>query len=391
MSGFVDDRVTAVIPARPCGNRTIMTYDIPLTPRPFHELNRLDRLGHSGSHADGPAGGSPARVLTASMLRAHGVGAAEASEHCRPGGPWRMLLPGVFLLHPGPPTSEDRLHAALLHTLRRQTIPTQSGHGPAVRTTPHGIDAMITGPAALALRGFTSARPLPALDRIDVLVPATRRLRSAGFARVVRGGDLPEPEQIAGLPVAPVERALADTVADLDDAETVGRLLTEAVRDGHCEAQTLMRELEAARLLTAPHVADAVDRIVAEGRTVAEARLYDLVRTQGVPDPCWNVDLRLPGGPHLGGVDAYWPDEAVALSIDARTHRHIPGDEGGTEGLWDAYAQQRESLERLGITVVHLTPRALREAPELQAAVVRTALMAAEDREPAAYVLVLPR
>jgi hypothetical protein len=48
-------------------------------------------------------------------------------------------------------------------------------------------------------------------------------------------------------------------------------------------------------------------------------------------------------------------------------------------------------LERLGITVVHLTPRQLRDTPEQQATVVRTALMAAADRDPAAYVVVLPR
>jgi hypothetical protein len=48
-------------------------------------------------------------------------------------------------------------------------------------------------------------------------------------------------------------------------------------------------------------------------------------------------------------------------------------------------------LERLGITVVHLTPKKLRESMEQQAAIVRTALMASGDREPAAYVVVLPR
>ena len=120
------------------------------------------------------------------------------------------------------------------------------------------------------------------------------------------------------------------------------------------------------------------------------SEVIDMVRTQGVPAPCWNVDLRLPGGPHVGCVDAYWPDEAVALTIDARTRRRPAAQEDPDE-LWDAYAEQRERLERLGITVVHVTPRKLREAPEQQAAVVRTALMAAQDREPAAYVLVLPR
>ena len=43
------------------------------------------------------------------------------------------------------------------------------------------------------------------------------------------------------------------------------------------------------------------------------------------------------------------------------------------------------------MTVVRATPAALRDVPERQAAVVRTALMAAADREPAVPVVVLPR
>ena len=46
-----------------------------------------------------------------------------------------------------------------------------------------------------------------------------------------------------------------------------------------------------------------------------------MVRGHGLPEPLWNVELRLPGGPHLGGVDAYWPDQAVAVEIDTRTPR----------------------------------------------------------------------
>jgi hypothetical protein len=98
----------------------------------------------------------------------------------------------------------------------------------------------------------------------------------------------------------------------------------------------------------------------------------------------WNVDLRLPGGPHLGGVDAYWPEHAVAVEIDARAPRQEE------DALWSEYARKREHLERLGITVVHITPKKLRESLEQQAAVVRTALMASSDRTPAAYVVVLP-
>ncbi|WP_242553681.1 hypothetical protein, partial [Streptomyces beijiangensis] len=259
-----------------------------------------------------------------------------------------------------------------------------SRSSPVADPTPYG-DTMVTGLAALALHRFASAPPLLSLDQIDVLVARTRRLRSTGFARLIRAHALPRPQQITGVPVAPVPRALADAVAQLTDANAVRRLLTEAVRGGHCEPSAIVKELNQARLLTRSHVVDAVDSLLAEGRAIAEDRLYDLVRSHSLPDPLWNVDLRLPGGPHLGGVDAYWPDQAVAVELDTRAPRH---DEDAT---WSEYARKREHLERLGITVVHITPKKLRDAAEQQATVVRTALMASNDRDPAAYVVVLPR
>ncbi|WP_351227627.1 hypothetical protein [Streptomyces sp. NPDC002133] len=331
-----------------------MNHNTPLSPRPLSHLSD-----------------ARSRVLTTAQLREHGVPAAKAAEQCRPGGPWQQVLPGVYVLHPGPPTSEERLHAVLLYA-DRPGVPRE---------------AMITGLAALALHGFASAPPLPSLDRIDVLVPRTRRLRSAGCARLIRTLTPPRPEEVTGLPVAPVARALADSVARLSDAVSVRRLLTEAVRNGHCEPSAVVRELTRARLLSRPHVVGAVDSLLAEGRARAEGRLYRLVRAYDLPEPVWNVDLRLPGGPHLGGVDAYWPEQAVAVELDTRAPRHG----AAADPEWDEYTRKREHLERLGITVVRITPKKLRETHDQQATVLRTALMAAPERDPAAYVVVLPR
>lgn len=345
-----------------------MTQNAPLSPRPPRHLRDVHR-----------------RVLTTAQLRAHGVTPAELSEQCRTGGPWQELLPHVILLHPDRPTGEERLHAALLYAARaaEPAVPAQpTADGPH---RPLYTEAVLTGLAALALHGFSCAPAPDSLDHVDVLVPRQRRLRSAGYVRVLRTPDLPAPRTVTGLPVAPVPRALADAVARLTEADAVRRLLTEAVRGGHCEPAAVVRELTLAKLLHRPHVVDAVDALVAEGRSIAEDRLYRMVREYGLPDPVWNVDLRLPGGPHLGGLDAYWPDQAVALELDTRAPRQ------DDDALWSEYARKREHLERLGITVVHLTPRKLRDFPEQQAAVVRTALMASGDRDPAAYVLVLPR
>jgi hypothetical protein len=313
------------------------------------------------------------------------VTSAEQAVQCRPDGPWRALLPHVILLHPGPPTGEELLHGALLYAARATEpgVPVQPTAGRPHR--PPYQDAVLTGLAALTLHGFSATPPLTALDHVDVLVPRQRRLRSAGYVRVLRTPDLPVPRSVTGLPVAPVPRALADAVAELTDSEAVRRLLTEAVRGGHCEPAAGVRELTRAKLLSRPHVVDAVDALLAEGRSIAEDRLYRMVREYGLPDPVWNVDLRLPGGPHLGGLDAYWPGQAVAVELDTRAPRQ------DDDAQWSEYARKREHLERLGITVVYITPRKLRDAMEQQAAVVRTALMASGDRDPAAYVVVLPR
>jgi hypothetical protein len=351
-----------------------MNHNTPLSPRPLRHLSDVQR-----------------RVLTTAQLRAHGVTPAETTEQCRPGGPWLQFLPGVYLLHPGPPTPQERLHAVLLYAARSSlaapapAVPSQPG-----ADAPHGAplpytDVMITGLAALTLYGFASAPPLPSLETIDVLVPRSRRLRTTGCARVLRTPSLPIPRLVTGVPVAPVARALADAVAQLAEAGTVRSLLTEAVRDGHCEPASVVRELNQARLLSRPHVVDAVDSLLAEGRAIAEDRLYRMVREYGLPDPVWNVDLRIPDGPFLGGLDAYWPEQAVALELDTRAPRH------DDDALWSEYARKREHLERLGITVVYVTPKKLRDSLEQQATVVRTALMASADRDPAAYVMVLPR
>ncbi|MFI9200322.1 hypothetical protein [Streptomyces sp. NPDC053048] len=349
-----------------------MNPNTPLSPRPLYHLSDVRH-----------------RVMTSRQLREHGVTGSEAGERCRQGGPWRQLLPGVYLLHTGPATSEERLHAALMYTLPRAQVPRQPGPG-GPRTpepAPYG-QAMITGAAALALHRFTSVPSLLSLEHIDVLVPRTRRLRSTGFVRVVRAHSLPRPVTLTGLPVAPAARAVADAVTHLTDAAEVRRLLTEAVRGGHCEASALVRELGRARLLNRPQVVEAVDALLAESRSVAEGRLYDMVREQALPAPLWNVELRLPGGPCLGGVDAFWPDHGVALEIDTRGPR-----QEGDDPVWSEQSRKREYLERLGITVVQVTPRGLRdhEALEEQAAIVRTALVASADRGPAAYLVVLPR
>jgi hypothetical protein len=338
-------------------------------------MNANQQTPHNIRTPDGLSAAAP-HMLTARQLRAHGVTPAVIADRCRPGGPWQQVLPQVYLLRQGPPSSHERLQAALLYAGRNP-----GGHGPVGG----GREAIVTGFAALALHRFASVPPAAGLPVIDVLVPYHRRLRDTASVSIHRVRELPRPEEIGGLPCAAVPRALADALAEPADAETVRLLLTEAVRAGHCDAASVLRELSAAGLLELPYVAAALPALLDAGRTMAEQRLYAMVRCYQLPDPVWNVELRLPGGPPLGAVDAYWPEHAVAVAVDART--------GGADddAVWERCARQRERLEALGITLVHLTPAKLRDALDQQATVVRTALVASSDRTPAAYVVVTPR
>lgn len=339
-----------------------MTYDTPLSPRP---LNQLDDVPH--------------RVVTAGILRDRGVSAATARDRCQQGGPWQTPLPGVFLLHQGPPTDGERLRAVLLYAAGDVRAPRTGSARPTAEQRP-----VVSGLAALALHGFRSAPALSDIERIDVVVSRARRRRSAGWARIVRTHSVPEARVRDGVPVAPVARALADAVSQLEDSALVHRLLAETIREGHCDVPVVVRELRRARLLGRPQVVGAVETLLAEGRALAENRLYALVRDCDLPAPCWNVELREPGGPAVGVLDAYWPEQRVGVEIDTRT----PGRAGG---LWPSHARQREALTRLGITVLSVRPERLREAPGALARVVRTALMDADGRDPSWYVMVEPR
>ncbi|SOD66322.1 hypothetical protein SAMN06297387_12528 [Streptomyces zhaozhouensis] len=331
-----------------------MTHEAPLTP----------------PRRPGAAPAAP-RVTTLLALRAEGVSAATTRRRCRPGGPWQMPLPGVVLLHPEPPDGHELLHAALLYT-----------GGPEA-------GAVITGLAALAVQGVTSAGTPDATRRVDVLVPHTRRLRSLGRVRLLRTARPPRPRRVAGLPVAPAARALADALAHLEEPAALRRPLEEAVRLGLCEPCAVIAELEQTGRLDEPPVARAVEGLLAAGRPVAEELLFHMVRQGALPDPCWNVGLWLPDGPFLGDVDAYWPESSVAVRLDTR----LPRQRGSAAPTPDeAEATRREqTLRGLGVTVVRITPRALHASWRRQANAVGAALRAGATRPGTDWVVVLPR
>src|SRR5580700_9676972 len=85
-----------------------------------------------------------------------------AIEHrLKPGGPWRQLLPGVYLTVTGAAAADQRDVAALLYA---------------------GPESVITGPVAVRRHHLDCA----GLNVLDVLVPADLRRKSTGYVQIQR-------------------------------------------------------------------------------------------------------------------------------------------------------------------------------------------------------------
>lgn len=156
------------------------------------------------------AGEDQPRVVSRAAALRH-VGADAIDYRCR-SGRWLRLAPSVYLTAP-PATSWDRLRAAFLHG------------GPAT---------VISGSAALFAREFRAVR---APATILALVPLRAGAATWHTIRVRRTARLPEPRWRMRVSLAPVARAVADHVLELDQADRVEAVVAEAVQRQLCSGR----------------------------------------------------------------------------------------------------------------------------------------------------------
>ncbi|MDH6577133.1 hypothetical protein [Kitasatospora sp. MAP5-34] len=308
-------------------------------------------------------------VITASQLRARGVPTRVVSEHCRQGGPWRRLLPRVYLLQGGEPTPEQRMWAALLYAA-------QDGREEGRRE-----GAVITGTAALALYGFASVPRLPAVTEVEILVPRQRRLKDAGEVRIRRTERELEARSVHGLACAPVARAVADALREWAEAGAfesgelgpglLRAVLGEAVARGAvaraeqpvrgesgCTVGELIAELGEAGLLPEPRIRAAVDELLAAERESVFGRIGELVDEWLLPEPLVGPELRMCGGTYVAVPDLYWPAAGVAVEVDSELRCVSEG-----EAAWVRGGQHR--MEFLGVRVVYLSGQRIAAEPDV--------------------------
>jgi hypothetical protein len=81
-------------------------------------------------------------------------------------------------------------------------------------------------------------------DVIDILVPVGRQRLSTGFARLHRTVRMPaRASSLGSVPLAPVPRAVADTVRQLSVLRDVRAVVADAVQLGRCTVGQLAEEL----------------------------------------------------------------------------------------------------------------------------------------------------
>lgn len=272
---------------------------------------------------------SRAQALEAGLSR-HAL-----AHRLRSGGPWRTLLPGIYLMHSGEPSAAQREIAAVLYG---------------------GPHAVITGAAALRFYQFQLVPP-QAGDPVDILLPDRVRRVSSGWVLVHRTTCMPHWiwGQHGRRYVLPA-RAVADTARTLTDLRQVRALVGHAVQNRHCAVDQLADELRLGGRTHGALLRRVIAEVTAGVRSVPEAELRDLIIKAGLPMPMFNPRLYLPNGQFIACPDVWWPEAGVAIEIDSRQWHFAPDD-------WERTMNRHSDLAQHGIVTLHVTPHQLRTDP----------------------------
>ena len=287
-------------------------------------------------------------MITRGQAAAAGLTKHAVQHRLRLEGPWQSVLPGVYLAATGTPTLLQQEMAATLYA------------GPA---------SMITGLAAVRQHHIRG----PAIQLIDVLIPASRKRQDAAFVRVHRTTHLPARAwRVGPVRFAPPSRAVADAVRDLNSLRDVRAMVADAVQRGHCGVKDLSAELNAGPKRGSKLFGEALTDVAVGIRSAAEGDLKDLLAKSGLPMPLFNADLYDNTGTFIARPDAWWPDQGVAVEVDSQEWHLSPDDHTRT-------LERQRRMGKYHIVVLPFTPKEIRTKPAEVLASIRQAL---EDGRP---------
>jgi hypothetical protein len=270
-------------------------------------------------------------------------------EHrLRAGGPWRKLLPGVYVTVTGAVSRRQREMAALLHA---------------------GPDSMLTGPAAVRRHGMS----VPDNGVVDILVPATANPKSTSFVRVWRTHRMPTEVCLADeIRYALPARAVADAVRSLGSGPQALALVTQAIQRQRCSIELLTVELEQGPVKGSVALRTALAEVRAGVRSVPEGDLRGLLVRARIEMPVFNARL-YDGTTVVAVADAWWEEAGVVAEVDSKEYHYSAED-------WQRTMRRHDRLVAQGVLLLHFTPKQIRTAPAEVAAQIRAALAAGRQR-----------
>ncbi|NLE81956.1 MAG: hypothetical protein GX610_20725 [Rhodococcus sp.] len=295
-------------------------------------------------------------VVRSAALEQFGIGRATVSSRCRPGGPWQRMLPGVILLHNGPPSWNQRVLAALEYG---------------------GPNALLTGHAALAALGYPQST---SMNDVLLLVPSTQHRRDVAYVRVERTWRLPEAVNQGPLRMAPPARCLLDAARRMSNPDTCRALLTQGIQRGDVTIGALVSELADGSDRGSRVPRSVLRELTDDAHSVAEVDAQKLYATSGLPAMVHNRDIAA-AGTWIARPDGWIDDVALAWEIDSLRY-HLSAQQH------EATIVRRARMQRAGIVVVTHLPKQLRSDPETVLADLRAGWEMAMSRpRPAVHLL----
>lgn len=209
-----------------------------------------------------------------------------------------------------------------------------------------GPGAVLTGLAALHRHEIK----VPALTRVDVLVPVSRKRESRRYVVLHRTRRLPE-TIFCDSPVmfAPVARAVADAVPEITKLSDARALVASAVQRRKCTVPELAAELRHGPVPGAKRLRAILAEVADGARSIAEGDFRRLILTSGLPRPLFNPELYL-DGQFLARPDAWWPEAGVAVEIDSKEWHLLPED-------WERTMLRHDRMAAAGVRALHFTPQ----------------------------------
>ena len=290
-------------------------------------------------------------VVARSQALECGMTRSTIEYRLRPDGPWRQILPGVYLTVTGAPTPEQRETAALLYA---------------------GPQSVITGPVAVRRHNLRCA----GLNVLDMLVPADTRRKSTGYVHIQRTIRMPKTFYTMGpLRFTSPVRAVADAARGMTRFSDVQALVCEAVQRGRCTLDDLVQELQQGPSAGARWYGMALAEISEGIRSGAEAQLKYLIDRSDLERPMYNADLYTLDGIFLGRPDAWFARAGVAGEVDSREYHMGAKD-------YEETTKRHNRMEAAGIHMLHWLPSTIKAEPRRVIADLRAAIEVGNERPP---------